>query len=40
MFGFGEESYQQVYEGQDHEAKFSHEVVAGAASFAAVSWLG
>jgi hypothetical protein len=38
MFGFGEahENYQQVYnEDQPHEAKFSHEAIAGAASFAA-----
>lgn len=36
MFGF--ESHQQVY-GDDavHESKFSHELIAGAASFEAVS---
>ncbi|EEQ38573.1 putative 3-hydroxy-3-methylglutaryl-coenzyme A reductase [Clavispora lusitaniae] len=37
MFGFGEheESYNAVY-GEEHEGKFSHELVAGAASFGAV----
>ncbi|RCK56523.1 hypothetical protein Cantr_06008 [Candida viswanathii] len=35
MFGIFEENHQEVYNG-GHEAKFSHEVVAGAASFAAV----
>jgi hypothetical protein len=35
MFGFGEEEHRQVY-GQEHEAKFSHELIAGAASFEAV----
>lgn len=37
MFGFGEqeEYHEQVY-GQEHEGKFSHEVIAGAASFAAI----
>jgi Protein of unknown function (DUF3759) len=39
MFGFDEahDSYQQVYNDDrpQHEAKFSHEAIAGAASFAA-----
>lgn len=35
MFGIFEENYDSVYKG-NHEAKFSHEAVAGAASFAAV----
>ncbi|CAN6597907.1 hypothetical protein TRVA0_001S05028 [Trichomonascus vanleenenianus] len=36
MFGF-ENDYQQVYEGgEQHESKFSHELVSGAASFAAM----
>ncbi|EER32062.1 conserved hypothetical protein [Candida tropicalis MYA-3404] len=35
MFGLFEEHHEQVYNG-NHESKFSHEVVAGAASFAAV----
>lgn len=36
MFGFGdhEESYNAVY-GEQHEGKFSHELLAGAASFGA-----
>ncbi|KAK6200901.1 uncharacterized protein RJT21DRAFT_85393 [Scheffersomyces amazonensis] len=34
MFGFGESSHQQVY-GDQHEGKFSHELIAGAASFEA-----
>lgn len=33
MFGF--ESHQEVYDGENHEAKFSHELIAGAASFEA-----
>ncbi|ORY80429.1 hypothetical protein BCR37DRAFT_404896 [Protomyces lactucae-debilis] len=38
MFGFGEhhDSYQQVYGQQEHEGKFSHELIAGAASFEAM----
>ncbi|ANB12000.1 hypothetical protein AWJ20_228 [Sugiyamaella lignohabitans] len=35
MFGLFEDSHNQVYNGQQHESKFSHELVAGAASFAA-----
>jgi hypothetical protein len=35
MFGFGEDDHQQVY-GGEHQAKFSHELVAGAASFEAM----
>jgi hypothetical protein len=39
MFGFGEnrDNYEQVYNSDrpPHEAKFSHEAIAGAASFAA-----
>ncbi|ODQ79612.1 hypothetical protein BABINDRAFT_161996 [Babjeviella inositovora NRRL Y-12698] len=37
MFGFGdhEDKHQTVYGGDDHEGKFSHELVAGAASFEA-----
>jgi hypothetical protein len=38
MFGFGEnrDNYDQVYNPERrHEAKFSHEAIAGAASFAA-----
>jgi len=40
MFGFGEahDSYQQAYDtnsGEPNDAKFSHEAIAGAASFAA-----
>lgn len=34
MFGFLEESHQTVY-GDQHEGKFSHEIVAGGAAFAA-----
>ncbi|KAJ3472762.1 hypothetical protein NLG97_g10733 [Lecanicillium saksenae] len=36
MFGFGDakENYDQLNEGR-HEAKFSHELLAGGASFAA-----
>jgi hypothetical protein len=36
MFGFGEaqDQYQQVYE-SDNKAEFSHELLAGGASFAA-----
>ncbi|CAK7900327.1 hypothetical protein CAAN1_23S02564 [[Candida] anglica] len=34
MFGFGEDHHQQVY-GEQHEGKFSHELIAGAASFEA-----
>lgn len=38
MFGFGHEdherNHQQVY-GEEHEGKFSHELIAGAASFEA-----
>ncbi|BFZ56522.1 hypothetical protein PYCC9005_003569 [Savitreella phatthalungensis] len=39
MFGFGEshDAYQQVYNGDErHEGKFSHELIAGAASFEAM----
>lgn len=36
MFGFGEEHHQAVYGGDDHQAKFSHELIAGAASFEAM----
>ncbi|KAK7678146.1 hypothetical protein QCA50_018819 [Cerrena zonata] len=37
MFGFGdhEESHTQVYGQEEHEGHLSHEVIAGAASFAA-----
>lgn len=35
MFGFGE--HKEVYGGETHESKFSHELIAGAASFEAVS---
>ena len=35
MFGFDE--HQEVYGGETHESKFSHELIAGAASFEAVS---
>lgn len=34
MFGFGD-NYEEVYSGE-HEGKFSHELVAGAASFGAM----
>jgi hypothetical protein len=34
MFGFGEEEHRQVY-GDEHKGKFSHELIAGAASFEA-----
>lgn len=34
MFGFGE--HQEVYGGETHESKFSHELIAGAASFEAM----
>jgi hypothetical protein len=41
MFGHHkEEDYENVYNGKEHESKFSHEMVAGAASFAAVSVKG
>lgn len=38
MFGFGdqEDAHQQVYGQEEHEGKFSHELIAGAASFAAI----
>lgn len=35
MFGFGEDHHQAVY-GEEHEGKFSHELIAGAASFEAM----
>jgi hypothetical protein len=37
MWGDAQEQYQQVYESdqQPHEAKFSHEAIAGAGAFAA-----
>ncbi|KAG7664503.1 uncharacterized protein J8A68_001976 [[Candida] subhashii] len=35
MFDFLKDSHQEVY-GQQHEGKFSHELIAGAASFEAV----
>ncbi|ODV76715.1 uncharacterized protein CANTADRAFT_58016 [Suhomyces tanzawaensis NRRL Y-17324] len=34
MFGFHEDKHEQVY-GEQHEGKFSHELLAGAASFEA-----
>lgn len=34
MFGFHEDHHEQVY-GEKHEGKFSHELLAGAASFEA-----
>ncbi|CAO1621016.1 unnamed protein product [Sympodiomycopsis kandeliae] len=36
MGWFSEDAHEQVYGGQTHESKFSHELVAGAASFAAM----
>jgi hypothetical protein len=40
MFGFGDhhESYKQVYGngGQEHDGSFTHELIAGAASFEAM----
>lgn len=36
MFGLFEESHESVYGGKEHESKFSHELVAGAASFEAM----
>ncbi|KAF7192931.1 hypothetical protein HII31_05742 [Pseudocercospora fuligena] len=40
MFGFGEarDNYQQVYDGEPNKAEFSHELVAGGASFAAMKY--
>lgn len=35
MFGFGDDDHRAVY-GGEHKAKFSHELVAGAASFEAM----
>ncbi|KAF2725123.1 hypothetical protein K431DRAFT_281092 [Polychaeton citri CBS 116435] len=37
MFGFGEaqDNYNQVYQNNDNQAEFSHELLAGGASFAA-----
>jgi hypothetical protein len=35
MFGFGDDDHQAVY-GGEHQAKFSHELIAGAASFEAM----
>lgn len=37
MFGFGEDEHRAVYGGEEHHSKFSHELLAGAASFEAVS---
>jgi hypothetical protein len=34
MFGHSEDKYNKVYN-EEHEGKFSHELIAGAASFAA-----
>lgn len=34
--GDSEGAHRQVYSGQEHEAKFSHELLAGAASFEAM----
>ncbi|KAF9201758.1 hypothetical protein BGZ49_008033 [Haplosporangium sp. Z 27] len=40
MFGFGtaehQDAYNQVYGGQTHHSKWSHELVAGAAAFEAM----
>ena len=32
--GESQDAYDQVYSGEDHQAKFSHELVAGGAAFA------
>ncbi|GJJ75784.1 hypothetical protein EMPS_08142 [Entomortierella parvispora] len=36
MFGSHQDAYDQVYGGKTHHSKWSHELVAGAAAFAAM----